>query len=168
MNFKKLIIILTIFFTATRLFAADLSSNHQLTFYTGMFAPSDSGQRSPYLAIQHLDTELGKESFFGNLQPITGIMVTPDYQGYIYTGIQLNKKIGENLNFTPSFTPGLYSRGKGKPLYHILQFKSELQISWETKNNNIFGFSFNHISNAGIGDRNPGANNYMLNYIKKF
>ena len=107
MNFKKLIIFLTIFFTATRLFAADLSSNHQLTFYTGMFAPSDSGQRSPYLAIQHLDTELGKESFFGNLQPITGIMVTPDYQGYIYTGIQLNKKMILKYKLQKSQKPNL-------------------------------------------------------------
>ena len=167
MIFKKIILFLTIFFITTRLFAAD-PSNHQLTFYAGMFAPSDSGQRSPYLAVQHLDTELGRESFFGNLQPITGIMVTPDYQGYIYTGLQLNKKIGDNLTLTPSFTPGLYSRGKGKPLYHILQFKSEIQISWKSKNKNTFGFSFNHISNAGIGERNPGANNYMFNYLKKF
>jgi len=167
MSFKKLSIFLAIFFTATKLFAAD-PNNHQLTFYVGMFAPSDKGQRSPYLAIQHLDTNLGKESFFGNLQPITGIMVSPDYQGYVYTGLQLNRKIGDNFTLTPSFTPGLYSRGKGKPLYHILQFKSEIQISWETKNNNTFGFSFNHMSNAGIGDRNPGANNYMFNFIKNF
>ena len=30
------------------------------------------------------------------------------------------------------------------------------------------GFSYNHISNASLGDKNPGANSYMFNFTKKF
>ena len=30
------------------------------------------------------------------------------------------------------------------------------------------GFSYNHISNADLGDKNPGANSYMFNFMKKF
>ena len=26
----------------------------------------------------------------------------------------------------------------------------------------------NHISNASLGDKNPGANSYMINFIKKY
>ena len=30
------------------------------------------------------------------------------------------------------------------------------------------GFSYNHISNASLGDKNPGANSYMFNFFKNF
>ena len=30
------------------------------------------------------------------------------------------------------------------------------------------GMSYNHISNASLGDKNPGANSYMLNFLKHF
>jgi len=30
------------------------------------------------------------------------------------------------------------------------------------------GLSYNHISNASLGDKNPGANSYMFNFIKNF
>ena len=72
------------------------------------------------------------------------------------------------LNFTPSFTPGLYFEGDGKDLGHVIEFKTELQISFEISSNSEFGFSYNHISNASLGNKNPGANSYMFNFIKKF
>ena len=31
-----------------------------------------------------------------------------------------------------------------------------------------FGFSYNHLSNASLGSKNPGANSYMFNFLKKF
>ena len=35
------------------------------------------------------------------------------------------------------------------------------------KNTN-FGMSYNHVSNASLGDKNPGANSYMFNFSKSF
>jgi hypothetical protein len=32
--------------------------------------------------------------------------------------------------------------------------------------NQELGFSYNHISNASLGDKNPGANSYMFNFLK--
>ena len=102
-----------------------------------------------------------------NLSPITGALITADNAGYIYTGVQAQYKLG-NLNITPSFTPGLYHEGDGKDLGHILEFKSEVQISLDIFKNSELGFSYNHISNASLGDKNPGANSYMFNFFKKF
>ena len=31
-----------------------------------------------------------------------------------------------------------------------------------------FAVSYNHVSNASLGDKNPGANSYMFNLLKKF
>ena len=30
------------------------------------------------------------------------------------------------------------------------------------------GLSYNHVSNASLGDKNPGANSYMFNLLKTF
>ena len=80
---------------------------------------------------------------------------------------QAQYKLG-NLNITPSFTPGLYNQGNGKDLGHALEFKSEIQLSLELPKDSQFGFSYNHLSNASLGDKNPGANSYMFNLLKKF
>mgnify|MGYP006255438561 FL=1 len=50
----------------------------------------------------------------------------------------------------------------------MIEFKTEIQISYEFSNNSEIAVSYNHISNASLGDKNPGANSYMFNYIKKF
>ena len=72
------------------------------------------------------------------------------------------------LNLTPSFTPGLYNQGNGKDLGHVLEFKSELQLSLDLSKESQLGFSYNHLSNASLGEKNPGANSYMFNFFKKF
>ncbi|MDC0851351.1 acyloxyacyl hydrolase, partial [Candidatus Pelagibacter sp.] len=105
--------------------------------------------------------------FLGNISPITGIFITADNAGYIYTGIQAKYKIGV-LNITPSFMPGLYHEGDGKDLGHIIEFKSEVQLSLDLSQSTELGFSYNHLSNASIGDKNPGANSYMFNILKNF
>ena len=94
-------------------------------------------------------------------------MITENNTGYIYTGVQVQYSFGK-INITPSFTPGLYGEGDGKDLGHVLEFKSELQLSLDLFSNSELGFSYNHISNASLGEKNPGANNYMFNFLKKF
>ncbi|MGB9879029.1 MAG: acyloxyacyl hydrolase, partial [Candidatus Pelagibacter ubique] len=49
-----------------------------------------------------------------------------------------------------------------------LEFKSELQISVDFVSNSQLGFSYNHLSNASLGTKNPGANSYMFNFFKTF
>ena len=142
------------------------SSNENWSFYTGTFDFSDEGKKSTLFGIQHINTGKDKESFLGILQPVTGLMVTADNAAYIYTGFQIYNE--GPLKFTPSFTPGLYSKGDGKDLGHILEFKSEVQFSYSASDNTSFAVSYNHVSNASLGDKNPGANSYMFNFIKNF
>ena len=94
-------------------------------------------------------------------------MITADNASYFYTGIQANYKIGA-FNLTPSFAPGYYNQGDGKDLGHALEFKSEVQLSLELPKDSQFGFSYNHLSNASLGSKNPGANSYMFNFLKNF
>ena len=60
----------------------------ELNFYTGMFDFSDNGKKSTLIGVQHQNENLNRNSFLGNLSPITGAMITADNASYFYTGIQ--------------------------------------------------------------------------------
>ena len=170
MNFKKFVLsILFIFFTfsANAEELKDTDKGNEFNVYSGMFDFSDKGKNSTLVGFQHQNENLNRDTFLGNLSPITGALITADNAGYVYTGVQAQYKIGV-LNVTPSFTPGLYHKGNGKDLGHMLEFKSEVQLSLNLFQNTELGFSYNHLSNASLGDKNPGANSYMFNFLKSF
>ena len=144
-----------------------IDNGHKYNIYTGMFDFSDGGKKSQIIGIQHLNDNLFRDSFIGTIKPVTGFMLTADSASYLYTGIQAEYNIGK-INLIPSFTPGLYHEGDGKDLGHLVEFKSELQLSLDLSPSTEFGFSYNHISNASLGDKNPGANSYMFNFFKSF
>ena len=169
MEFKKLILT-SVFFLFSFIAVAEevkLKNNTEFNVFTGMFDFSDDGKRSTLIGLQHQNENLNKDTFLGNLSPITGALITADNATYFYTGIQANYKLGA-MNFTPSFTPGYYNQGDGKDLGHALEFKSEVQLSIELPKDSQLGFSYNHLSNASLGSKNPGANSYMFNFLKKF
>ena len=169
MNLKSIFITLFFIFCSFSTSAEELSNNQNTEFnvYTGVFDFSDDGKKSNLFGFQHQNENLNRDTFLGNLSPVTGGLITADNAAYVYTGVQAQYKIGA-LNFTPSFTPGLYHEGDGKDLGHVIEFKSELQFSFDLSSNSLLGFSYNHISNASLGDKNPGANSYMFNFFKTF
>ena len=169
MILKRLIIILLLIFSSSSFaFGEEVNNNeHQINFFTGNFDFSDDKQKAILVGFQHQNENLNRDTFLGNLSPITGAMITADNASYFYTGVQAHYKIG-SLNLTPSFTPGYYNQGDGKDLGHALEFKSEVQLSLELPKESQFGFSYNHLSNASLGSKNPGANSYMFNFLKKF
>ena len=170
MYFKKLSLLLVILFTASKLIAAEEvnTNGNQLNFFIGNFDFSDDKQKAILVGFQHQNENLYRDTFLGNVSPITGGFVTENSAVYVYTGIEWNVDMGEKILFTPSFAPGLYHEGDGKDLGHLIEFKSELQISLDLSKTSELGFSYNHISNASLGDKNPGANSYMFNFFKKF
>ena len=139
----------------------------ELNFFTGMFDFSDDKQASGILGLQHQNDDLFRESFLGKLSPITGGFLTEKNALYLYTGAQAEYDLGF-FTITPSFAPGYYNSGDGKDLGSALEFKSEIQMSINLSDSTEFGMSYNHISNASLGDKNPGANSYMINFLKQF
>ena len=146
MNLKQKYLVLFFMLCGFGVFAQDLKvekKNTEFNVYTGMFDFSDDGKRSTLIGFQHQNEELNRNTFLGNLSPITGAMITADNATYFYTGVQANYKVGA-LNITPSFTPGYYNEGNGKDLGHALEFKSEVQLSMSLPKDSQFGFSYNH------------------------
>ena len=169
MIFKKVSLFFVVMFAVTNLFAAEEVNinNHQINYFAGNFDFSDDKQSAMLVGFQHQDENLIRDTFLGNVSPVTGGFITENSAAYIYTGIEWNIDMG-GMMFTPSFAPGLYHEGDGKDLGHVLEFKSEVQLSYAVSDKTSFGVSYNHVSNASLGDKNPGANSYMFNFLKKF
>ena len=112
-----------------------------------------------------------EEDNFFFLKPFFGFEYTNDSASYFLTGIYIEDNIGElfegnesKLFFTPSFGAGIYNDGSGKKLGNDLQFRTALEVSYELKNKNRIGISFSHISNANLGDKNPGVEILSFSY----
>jgi hypothetical protein len=144
------------------------SDDKELNFFTGMFDWSDDKQASVLVGMQHQNEELFMQTKSGiRISPITGGFVTANNAFYVYTGIQSEFELGA-VTVTPSFAPGYYNYGGGKDLGYPLEFKSEIQMSFDISEKTHLGMSYNHLSNASLGTKNPGANSYMFNFLKKF
>ena len=112
-----------------------------------------------------------EEDNFFFLKPFFGIEYTNDSASYFLTGIYVEDNLGElfqgkknKLYFTPSFGVGIYDDGSGKKLGNDIQFRTSLEVSYELNNNNRIGISFSHISNANLGDKNPGVEILSFSY----
>jgi lipid A 3-O-deacylase len=143
-------------------------NEHQYNFYTGNFDFSDDKQKAILYGLQHQNENLERDTFLGTASPITGIFITENSAAYLYTGVEWNYEMSDKLKFTPSFAPGVYHEGDGKDLGHALEFRTEVQLSYSISESTNFGMSYNHLSNASLGIKNPGANSYMFNLLKNF
>ena len=162
------IAILTLFSSAVSAEENKNINEHEFNIYTGNFDFSDDKQKAILFGFQHQNENLERNTFFGNASPITGGFITENSAAYVYTGVEWNYAMGDKIKFTPSFVPGLYHKGDGKDLGHALEFKTEVQLSYSISESTNLGMSYNHISNASLGDKNPGANSYMFNLLKNF
>ena len=116
-----------------------------------------------------------EEDNFFYLKPFAGIEVTTDSAFYLISGIYLEDNLGELItgdknkwSITPSFGLGYYEDGDGKKLGNHLEFRTALEVSYMLKTLDRVGISFGHISNANIGNKNPGAEIINISYQKPF
>ena len=96
--------------------------------------------------------------------PMVGLMVNSDGGVYGYGGLYLDVFLGRRLVITPNFAIGGYAEGAGKDLGSILEFRSGVEIAYRFDNRARLGVAFQHISNAGIVDTNPGAESLVITY----
>ena len=159
--------LLAIYIPATKLIRDETSKKTEINAFTGLFDFSDDKQKAGLFGLQHQNDELYRNSFLGKLSPITGGFLTENSAVYLYSGVQSEFDLGF-MSITPSFAPGYYNSGNGKDLGHALEFKTEVQVSFDLSKDSHLGMSYNHISNASLGTKNPGANSYMFNFLKQF
>ena len=176
--FRYLFIILLVFFKPSF-----LSAQGYDVFGIGIYDVKFDGSSSNYATdirferrFDNAIVDIGpEEDNFFYLKPFVGLEITTDSAFYVLGGIYLEDNLGKLLtgnenkwNFTPSFGLGYYDDGDGKILGNKLEFRTTLEISYQLKNDDRIGISFGHISNANIGNKNPGVEIISLSYQKPF
>lgn len=101
-------------------------------------------------------------------KPFGGAMANGDGGGYVYAGVLIDLFFGRRIVVTPSFAPGAYIEGDGKDLGSVLEFRSQIEVSYRFDDRSRLGVALSHMSNAGIGDENPGTENLVLTYAVPF
>ena len=64
----------------------------------------------------------------------------------------------------PGAGVGAYSEGNGKDLGHAIEFRTQVEFARRLRNDARIAIALSHISNASLGDENPGAEILSLYY----
>jgi lipid A 3-O-deacylase len=89
-------------------------------------------------------------------KPFVGAMANSNGTLYGFAGVLIDFILWNCVVITPSFAPGLYHAGRGKDLGFPLEFRSQIELSYRFPRGYRVGVGFNHISNAMLGNINPG------------
>jgi hypothetical protein len=89
--------------------------------------------------------------------PFVGVLGTGQGAFYGYGGIGFDINIGERFVVTPSTAVGYFTRGSGINLDAHTEFRSGAEFAYRFENLTRVGVGLYHISNAGIGKHDPGA-----------
>ncbi len=170
----RIITLLFLVFFSSNLYSSGLNV-FGIGIYDIKFDGSEDDQTTDFRFERRFDNtifDIGpEEDNFFFLKPFVGIEYTGESASYFVTGIYLEDNLGQLFNgqkneiiFTPSFGFGYYDNGSGKNLGNDIQFRTTLEISYKLKNENRIGLSFGHISNANLGNKNPGVEILNLSY----
>jgi hypothetical protein len=101
---------------------------------------------------------------FWKFVPFVGAMANADGGVYGYAGLALDVFLGRRIVMHPNAGFGLYYEGDSKDLGGAFEFRTGAEIAYRFDDYSRLGLAFNHISNAGIYDGNPGTESLVLMY----
>ncbi len=82
-------------------------------------------------------------------------LATTDGSLFVGTEVAFELRRGR-WDVTPTFVPGVYRQGDGRDLGYPLEFRSQLEIGHRLRGGARIALASSHLSNAGLGSRNPG------------
>ncbi|MEZ5670812.1 MAG: acyloxyacyl hydrolase [Alphaproteobacteria bacterium] len=97
-------------------------------------------------------------------KPWAGIEATSDGAVYIAGGLLTDIYFGNRIVVTPQAGLGYYMNGDGFDLGYPLEFRTGVEIGYRFDNRSRLALGFSHISNADLGERNPGTEIVTLTY----
>jgi hypothetical protein len=114
-----------------------------------------------YTAAQgRLEFRFDQSLFF--IKPLIGTFFTTKGSVYTYGGFRIEIPLGKHLMLIPMATVGDYEKGSGKDLGNHIEFKTGAELDLIFANGIRVGPVFDHVSNAGIGKKNPGEENLLI------
>jgi lipid A 3-O-deacylase len=92
------------------------------------------------------------------LHPVVGFEGDDSGMTYFNGGLNLDVPLGSKVVLTWGEVLGWYGHGNEKQaLGSPLEFRSQLELGWKFDNNMRLSGYISHMSNAGIGDHDPGG-----------
>lgn len=101
-------------------------------------------------------------------KPQIGMWATNEGSFYAYAGVRLDVYFGNRFVFTPSFSPGFYHQGNGRDLGLEIEFRSSAEFAYRFDDYSRLSLGIAHLSNASLGDKNPGIETLTLTYSVPF
>lgn len=130
-----------------------------LTGYVGWFDVTQTDDDAAEVGVEYRY----KDVYYG-LRPLVGAFVNFDGATYAYAGAQWDIYLSDRVTVSPNFAAGAYSHGSSKDLGYGIEFKSGIETAYEFDCGSRLGVAFNHMSNASLGDHNPGTENLIVTY----
>jgi len=133
-----------------------------LTLSAGIF---DFGREEFRAGEFRLEYRMG-DPILWFVKPMAGMMTTTEGSFYGYGGFGIDLYFGraKSIVITPSFNVGYYAYGDGKDLGNEIEFRSGIEAAYRFKNHSRVGFAIQHMSNAGLGEKNPGEESMIFTY----
>ncbi|MDT8440841.1 MAG: acyloxyacyl hydrolase [Desulfuromonadales bacterium] len=113
-----------------------------------------------YLGLEYRVQPLGD----WQLRPVLATGWITDAAWHIAAGLKRDFRIDKGWTLTPGFSVLFFEDGDIVTLGSSIQFKSELEISYRFPGQNRLGLAFFHVSNGGLGDKNPGTEALVLSF----
>jgi hypothetical protein len=140
--------------------SAAIADDHSLALSLGAFDVNDDDTSAEF----GVEYRFGEMESFYNIIPTVGLTANSDGGYWAYAGVRYDIELGTSWLLTPSFAVAGYEQGGGKDLGHGLEFRSGLEIGYVLSEDSRIGLGIYHLSNAGIGDENPGEESVYLSY----
>jgi lipid A 3-O-deacylase len=99
------------------------------------------------------------------MEPQVGAMFNADGGVYGYGGIALPLASSRGFGVTPSLSVGGYGQGGSLDLGQILEFRSGIELTLPGWDGDRIAVMVYHLSNASLGDRNPGTEVLGVGYL---
>ncbi len=108
--------------------------------------------------------ELRGAPMLWKLYPQGGGFVTHRGAVYGYAGVGIDLRITDWALIRGNTAVGAYGEGEDRDLGHVVEFRSGVELVFVLPNEGQIGVGFHHLSNAGLGDRNPGTEIATVSY----
>lgn len=144
--------------------AASAAPSGDLAVYAGQFGVfSDSNEKSVNMGVEYRYRDV-----WHGLRPTVGAMTNTDGALYGYAGINWDIALGSKFYLTPGVKVGGYSQGSSKDLGYGIEFHDSIELTYRMQSGQRIGASLVHMSNASLGNKNPGVEMIQAVYSHPF
>lgn len=143
----------TLLAATTTAHAAD-SSKGDLVLQVGQYSAFDRNDDALEGGVEYRFPD----QYYG-LRPTIGALANEDGALYAYAGINWDLPIDAIKPFviTPGVKVGGYSQGDSKDLGYGIEFHDSIEVTYRFDSGHRVGAALVHMSNASLGDKNPGT-----------